>query len=93
VRSRFGLPGLSQRGLTQGAGRKQSGFLAQALRLLGQSHFKILGLLETASLHCVAPFRERKAGAQPGDLITDRGQVPRGDISTMDQIAGAFRII
>ena len=52
---------------------------AQALGLLQEMLIKRNWLFGTTSFHGAAPFRERKAGAQSGVLITDKSQVPGGD--------------
>src|SRR5262245_23788406 len=62
----FILPGLAHQPVTLRTWRETFGFLAQPLRPFGEAFFQGLRLLETASLvHGAAPFRKRKAGAQP----------------------------
>ena len=87
------LPGLPQDLLAERPWRKQFRLLAQPLGLIGQTLFQGIGLFETASLHGAAPFRKRKAGAQPGVLITDESQGPGGDAKTMTQARKRFCII
>ena len=50
MRPGFALPGLADGGVTDGTRRKQPGFLAQALGLVGQTFFQGVGLFETAAV-------------------------------------------
>ncbi|MFB6419896.1 hypothetical protein [Bradyrhizobium tunisiense] len=58
--------------------RKQFGFLAKPSGLFGKSIFKGGCLLDAASLHGAAPFRE-EGGSAMGVLITDKSQELCGD--------------